>query len=172
MVIACIQTYYTSEGTNKEMNIFYTCNQATSEGTNISAATRCKINMPCRWWNISNCVSLKHFEESRLLELLSSKGNLWSDLPSNLDVNCWDPSLPLFLESNNSFLCAWLRKEAVKKLLQKHEATLRITIVKGNDPHEDFNIIFQHTPVLIKEWSKPYARKNYNIFISNDKMQP
>lgn len=124
--------------------------------------------MPCRWWKISNCVSPKLLEESKLMELLSSEGNRW-DLLSDLDANCGDLSLSPFLWSTTSFLHALLRKEAVKKLLQKHEATLRITIVTGKDAEND-TILFQYTPGLTNKLSKQYGINNYNLHISHIKI--
>jgi len=73
-------------------------------------------------------VSPKLLEESGLLELFSSSWKFWSSPASCLDANCWDLSFPTSLKSSNSFIRAWLRKEAVKKLLHKHGETLRTGI--------------------------------------------
>lgn len=104
--------------------IIPTCNQATKEGTNMSAARKCKISKPCRWWNISNWVSPKLLTESGLLEQLSSDSECRFSPSPLRKANSSDLSCP-FLEFNDSLLWAWLRKEAVKKLLQKQGVTFR-----------------------------------------------
>lgn len=118
--------------------IIPTCNQATKEGTNMSAARKCKISKPCRWWNISNWVSPKLLTESGLLEQLSSDSECRRFSPSPFrKANSSDLSCP-FLEFNDSWLWAWLRKEAVKKLLQKQGVTFR------NASHLEENISQWH----------------------------
>lgn len=92
----------------------HTCNQASSEGANIIAARRCKINKPWQWWNISNCVSPKLFEEPGLMER-SSINSFKFDLSGNGSLNCWESFPP-----SNFWLRTWLWKEAVKELIQKH----------------------------------------------------